>query len=177
MTWFTEDNTYFDFGPTDAVNTGRWAEWTVKLKYPGKYNVLEKSYCDNGHTWQLDLIKGESVIASYTSADRYWGIGYQDYTQKEKWDLSSTGADVYTLRIHNATSWGRPKLKSITLDYDGVIPTAIEQVSVEGPGICGPADMRVYDLCGREVTASKDHLGRGIFIVVTGGHTGKVMIP
>ena len=178
MEWYGDDLDYFDYGSEDKSNTGRWADWTVKLTYPGKYIVTEEFDVPgtSGHEWQLKLLNNvQDSVAGYHTT-RVWKAG-NVRQESTKWDLSSLSAGIYTLRVTNAFPYARPKLKRITLDYDGVIPTAIEQVSVEGPGICGPADMRVYDLCGREVTASKDHLGRGIFIVVTGSQAGKVMIP
>ena len=37
MTWFNTD--YFDFGPEDEENVGRWAEWQVELRYPGRATI------------------------------------------------------------------------------------------------------------------------------------------
>ncbi|MBO4362275.1 MAG: DUF4832 domain-containing protein [Paludibacteraceae bacterium] len=126
MTWYNTD--YFDFGPTDALNTERWADWKVTLRYPGEYFISEVSYCTNGHTFSLTLMDGSNTVASYTTADKYWGKGEQDYTQDEKWNLSSVAAGTYTLRVQNATQWGQPKLKSLTLEYDGELPEAMETV-------------------------------------------------
>ena len=116
MTWYNTD--YFDFGPTDATNTDRWAEWTVYLKHPKAYDVSEVSYCLNGHTFSLKLMDGTTEVASYTTTDDHWGAGDQSYTQSAKWDLSAVPAGTYTLRIQNATEWGQPKMKSITLFAD-----------------------------------------------------------
>jgi len=146
MTWFRTD--YFDFGPVDATNLERWAEWSVNLKYPGKYIVSEVGYCANGHSYALDLMNGENVVSTFTALDTdHWGEGDQSYTQKEKWDLSAVAAGVYTLHVHNATAWGQPKLKSVTLQYNGSLPTGMEQAQ---PG----ADNRMYDVLGRPVDAS-----------------------
>ena len=125
MTWYNTD--YFDFGPTDAPNTERWAQWDVELRYPGKYIVSETGYCTNGHSYLLTLKNGESVVSSFTAVDTdHWGEGNQSYTQSAKWDLTAVGKGTYTLLIQNSTAWGQPKLKSITLTYDGEIPTELE---------------------------------------------------
>ena len=124
MTWYNTD--YFDFGPTDATNTDRWAEWTVYLKYPKAYEVSEVSYCENGHTFSLKLMDGTSEVASYTTTDDHWGAGDQSYTQSTPWDLSAVPVGTYTLRIKNATEWGQPKMKSITLSAE--VPTGMEDV-------------------------------------------------
>lgn len=185
MTWYGDENEYFDFGPGTlgcCHNLDRWAEWTVKLKYPGQYivteeyDVLENEGNAQGHQWRLVLLDNsrDSVAGYETTA--VWKSG-RARTETTKWNLSSLNAGIYTLRVKNIMKWSNPKLKRITLEYDGDLPTALEQVSVDGNGIYGPADMRVYDLCGREVTAMSEHLGRGIFIVVVNGQAGKVMIP
>ncbi len=124
MTWYNTD--YFDFGPTDAPNLERWAQWQVELRYPGSYLVSEVSYCTNGHTFSLQLTDGNEVVAAYTTADRYWGTGDQDYTQKEKWNLASVAEGKYTLHVRNATQWGQPKLRSLTLAYDGDLPSNLQ---------------------------------------------------
>lgn len=178
MEWYGDDLDYFDYGSEDKSNTGRWADWTVKLTYPGKYIVTEEFDVPGttGHEWQLKLLNNvQDSVAGYHTT-RVWEAG-NVRQESTKWDLSSLSAGIYTLRVTNAFPYARPKLKRITLEYDGDLPTALEQVSVDGNGIYGPADMRVYDLCGREVTAMSEHLGRGIFIVVVNGQAGKVMIP
>jgi len=93
-------------------------------------------------------MNGENVVSTFTALDTdHWGEGDQSYTQKEKWDLSAVAAGVYTLHVHNATAWGQPKLKSVTLQYNGSLPTGMEQAQ---PG----ADNRMYDVLGRPVDAS-----------------------
>ena len=158
MSWYNTD--YFDFGPADAENLDRWAEWTVELRYPGKYQVSEemKSVLNSGnilgHYWHLQLLGNNSPVAEYTTK-AVWeegGITYDD-----KWDLSSVAKGVYTLRVQNAQEWGQPKLKSLTLAYDGVLPAGIGQQE---------ADMEKgarYDILGRPVDA--DYRG----IVITRG--------
>ncbi len=158
MSWYNTD--YFDFGPNDAENLDRWAEWTVELRYPGKYQVSEemKSVLNSGnilgHYWHLQLLGNNSPVAEYTTK-AVWeegGITYDD-----KWDLSSVAKGVYTLRVQNAQEWGQPKLRSLTLAYDGVLPAGIGQQE---------ADMEKgarYDILGRPVDA--DYRG----IVITRG--------
>lgn len=147
MTWYNTD--YFDYGPTDGHNLDRWAEWTVNLKYPGQYIISEIGYCENGHTYSLELMEGASVVSSFTAVDTdHWGEGDQSYTQKEKWDLSAVAKKVYTLRVKNATKWGRPKLKSLTLEYDGDIPSGIEETHKDA------FNGQAFDILGRPVNAS-----------------------
>lgn len=149
MTWYNND--YFDFGPEDAPNTERWAEWMVELKYPGKYIVSENMATANGtgHQWQLQLLDKESVSASYT-AEGTWDDG--DITYDDKWDLNAVAKGVYTLRVQNIMEWGRPKLRSLTLTYDGDQPTQGDDVRT-----LNADDARVYqayDLLGRPVDDS-----------------------
>ena len=163
MSWYNTD--YFDFGPNDAENLDRWAEWTVELRYPGKYQVSEemKSVLNSGnilgHYWHLQLLDNNSPVAEYTTK-AVWeegGITYDD-----KWDLSSVAKGVYTLRVQNSQEWGQPKLRSLTLAYDGVLPAGIGQQE---------ADMEKgarYDILGRPVDA--DYRG----IVITRG--GKFLV-
>lgn len=128
MTWFNTD--YFDFGPADAPNLERWAQWEVNLRYPGKYIISEIGYCTNGHSYLLTLKNGANVISEFTAVDTdHWGGGDQSYTQTAKWDLTSVSPGTYTLLIRNNTEWGQPKLKSITLSYDGDLPTGIETIN------------------------------------------------
>lgn len=149
MTWYNND--YFDFGPEDAPNTERWAEWMVELKYPGKYIVSENMATANGtgHQWQLQLLDKESVSASYT-AEGTWDDG--DITYDDKWDLNAVAKGVYTLRVQNIMEWGQPKLRSLTLTYDGDQPTQGDDVRT-----LNADDARVYqayDLLGRPVEDS-----------------------
>ncbi len=149
MTWYNND--YFDFGSEDAPNTERWAEWMVELKYPGKYIVSENMATANGtgHQWQLQLLDKESVSASYT-AEGTWDDG--DITYDEKWDLNAVAKGVYTLRVQNIMEWGQPKLRSLTLTYDGDQPTQGDDVRT-----LNADDARVYqayDLLGRPVDDS-----------------------
>ena len=121
----------------------------MKLVYPGEYIVSEVGYCTNGHSYLLELKQGETTISSFTAVDTdHWGEGDQSYTQKEKWDLSSTVTGIYTLRVHNSTDYGKPKLKSLTLTYDGELPTDVEQTESE------QTNTPPYDILGRPVDDS-----------------------
>jgi len=168
MTWYNTD--YFDFGPTDAENLDRWAEWSVELRYPGNYWVSEvmKSIQADwgivGHYWHIELLSNDSPIAEYTTEPK-WDEGEISYPTL--WNLSSVPAGVYTLRVKNAQEWGQPKLKSLTLRYDGVIPAGTESISDGTDADC--SGMPRYDILGRPVDASYHGL------VIT--HTGKTLIP
>jgi len=150
MTWYNGD--YFDFGPDDALNTERWAEWTVDLKYPGKYIVSENMATANstGHQWQLQLLpETGSAVSTYT-AEGTWDEG--NITYDEKWNLNAVDKGVYTLRVQNIMEWGQPKLRTLTLMYDGDLPTQGEDVRT-----LNADDARVnqaYDLLGRPVDDS-----------------------
>ena len=119
MTWYNTD--YFDFGPNDAENLDRWAEWMVVLRYPGEYIITEKGYYPNGHSYSLQLLNNGSEVSAYTT-EATWAAEEQTITQEAKWDLSNVATGTYTLRVKNATAWGQPKLQSVTLEYDGELP-------------------------------------------------------
>lgn len=156
MTWYNSD--YFDFGPDDAPNLERWAEWNVELRYPGKYNVSEvmksASVYDNesstwnliGHSWQLQLLNTSGAPVSSYTTQAVWAEGSLSYDTP--WNLSSVSAGSYTLKVMNATEWAQPKLQSITLQYDGLLPTSV------GATEDNLTDSPAYDLLGRPVGAS-----------------------
>lgn len=133
MTWYNSD--YFNFGPDDAPNTDRWAEWEVQLNNPGKFIVSEemasvpnpwKEGTLLGHAWQLQLFDDGALFGEYTTDDS-WDEGYLTY--ETPWDLSAVPAGTYTLHVQNVMEWGQPKLKSLTLTFDGEIPTAIDNTN------------------------------------------------
>ena len=132
MTWYNTD--YFDFGPEDGENTGRWAEWTVSLRYPGKYIISEvmATAGGTGHQWQLRLLDNNGTAVSTYDGKATWAEGEITYTDDEGkpilWDLSEVTATTYTLRVQNIMQWGQPKLKSLMLEYDGELPEAVETV-------------------------------------------------
>ena len=128
MSWYNSD--YFDFGPEDAANTDRWAEWNVKLQHPGEYTVSAEGYYPNGHQWQFEL---QGSGASVYALPEAWGTGNQTETGENVWDLSSVAQGTYTLRAQNIMEWGQPKLKSITIQYNGDLPSDIGSVSQDAP--------------------------------------------
>ena len=152
MTWYNTD--YFDFGPGDDENLDRWAEWTVYLKYPGEYfvsEVMKSVQLDwgiMGHSWQLDLSDGNNSVAQYTT-DPIWAEGELEY--EDIWDLSSVAQGSYTLKVMNVTEWAQPKLQSITLTYNGELPTDTESLDIED---ANGRDTQAYDLLGRPVDAN-----------------------
>lgn len=148
MTYYNTN--YFDFGPGDGTNTGRWAEWQVNLKYPGEYFVSAIGAYPNGHQWQIELqnsgAEAYSIPASWTTGEEFL-----ENPDSIKWNLTNVPAGVYMLRIKNIMEWGQPKLKSLTLEYDGEIPNpqAIDETFV-------PLDKNapMYDILGRRVNAT-----------------------
>ena len=154
MTWYNSN--YFDFGPDDAPNLDRWAQWNVYLKYPGEYIVSEvmatyhsTEWGDLYHSWQLQLLDGSNTVSTYTTpATRLEG----NLTHEPLWDLSSVPAGVYTLKVMNVTEWGEPKLQSLTLDYDGEIPTDEQDIRVTEENYL--LNGQAYDILGRPVDKS-----------------------
>lgn len=140
MSWYNTD--YFDFGPTDAQNTDRWAEWNVYLQYPGEYIVTVNGSYPNGHQWQLTLAGANK---SYTLPANY-ATGEVSETGETVWDLSTVAKGEYTLKVQNIMAWGQPKLKNITLQYNGELPLDIEHTELSAPH-----DGQAYDLLGRPV--------------------------
>lgn len=140
MSWYNTD--YFDFGPTDAQNTDRWAEWNVYLQYPGEYIVTVNGSYPNGHQWQLTLAGANK---SYTLPANY-ATGEVSETGETVWDLSTVAKGEYTLKVQNIMAWGQPKLKNITLQYNGELPLEIEHTELSVPH-----DGQAYDLQGRPV--------------------------
>ena len=158
MTWYSND--YFNFGPEDGENTSRWAEWNVELRYPGEYFVSEVMATaeGTGHSWKLELLQNDSPVAEYTT-EGTWSEGEIAY--EEKWDLSDIAVGNYVLRVHNCMEWGQPKLKSLTLEYDGIIPADSQSI----PTTNDPRKTTImYDLLGRPVDASYQG------IVIQNGH-------
>ena len=137
MSWYNTD--YFDFGPEDAENTGRWAEWKVELRYPGKYIVSIEGYYPNGHQWQLSL--AESGVSPY-QLPASWTAGEIKEEGTESWNLSALSKGTYMLRAQNIMEWGQPKMKRITLAYDGEIPTDIK--TAETPDTKAAKKVQIY---------------------------------
>lgn len=146
MTYWQTD--YFDFGPTDAENIGRWAEWKVYLRYPGKYiisvvNGFPGDDNADGNTWQLELLNGSTSVSIFTG-ENLWAQA--QYTYSAKWDLSAKAVGEYTLHVKNTAAWEQPKLRSVTLQYDDVLPTGLEDVMLD-------MNAPMYDVLGRKVGA------------------------
>ena len=67
-------------------------------------------------------------------------------------------AGTYTLRIQNNLQWAQPKLQSLTLQYDGIIPADNQDVTITND----PSDdSTMYDILGRPV----DENYQGIIIM------------
>lgn len=142
MTWYNTD--YFDFGPDDNENLNRWAEWNVYLKYPGEYIVTINGAYPNGHQWKLTLVGANKT---YTFPANY-ATGEVSETGETIWDLNSVAQGEYTLKVQNIMAWGQPKLKSITLEYNGELPIDPESIELTDDE---PNDGQAYDLLGRPV--------------------------
>ena len=157
MTWYDTD--YFDFGSADAPNLDRWADWKVELKYLGKYSISDVATGPDGsagHQWKLQLRDGSTVIAECTT-EQTWDIG--EFNYETKIDLSAVDPGTYTLRVTNAFSYAQPKLQSITLTYDGEIPTDNSRDAI----ISVSTSDQPVDILGRPV--GEDYRG----IVITNG--------
>lgn len=176
MQWYNVD--YFDIGPGDATNLYSWAAWRVHLQYPSAYTVTEETNCSNGHQYIIQLFDGNTLVSEFTTHKESATGGDKAYEQATPWDLSSLPVGNYVLTIRNVYAYSQPKLKRLTL-YCEVpsTPTGIEQVVVNGNRISGPEGMRVYDIAGRDVTAAKDGLNHGTYIIVVNSQVRKVLIP
>lgn len=160
MTWYNTD--YFDFGPEDNSNLDRWAEWSVELRYPGKYIISDMATGPDegpGHQWQLQLLNGTNVVATYTT-EQTWKQGVSVYDAK--WDLTDVPAGIYSLRVTNVFEWAQPKLQSLTLDYEGVLPDGLVEVKSQKSKVESQKfirngilyiekNSRVYNILGQEV--------------------------
>ena len=157
MTWYDTD--YFNFGWEDDPNLDRWADWKVELRYQGKYLISDVATGpdgSSGHQWKLELRNGSTVVAECTT-EQTWDIGPFNY--ETKFDLSTVEPGTYTLRVTNAFSYAQPKLQSITLSYDGEIPTDNSRDAINSVSTCD----QPVDILGRPVDS--DYRG----IVITNG--------
>ena len=114
MTWYGDDDEYFDFGPEDKANLGRWAKWEVDV-VPCTYNVTIAGYYPNVHQWQLVLSNGSTVndtlkLTSVSSTG--------ERTESTTWTLSGLNKGVYTLEVKNIYEYSQPKLKSLVITPD-----------------------------------------------------------
>lgn len=159
MTYYNTD--YFDFGPTDALNTGRWAKWTIYLSTPAQYSVSEVWETYNSptwgllsHSWEFQLMDGETPVGDpYITASTN-SPGTVNYAAK--WDLSAVPAGVYTLRVKNVYEWAQPKLQSITFSLPASNYTITWDAATNG-GTCGTAstDVTAGNAIGTLPVASK----------------------
>ena len=150
MTWYNTD--YFDFGPTDAPNLDRWAEWKVEVRYPGKYKISDVATGPDegpGHSWHMQLLNGKTMVAECWT-DSTWTQGANDY--EVKFDMSGVTKGDYTLHLTSSFEWAQPKLLTLTLQYDGEIPTG--EQSLQPADNNEPTDGEMFDLLGRPVDAS-----------------------
>lgn len=104
MTWYGDEDEYFDFGPTDAWNLDRWAKWEVDV-VPCTYNVTIAGYYPNSHQWQLVLTNGTTVHDTLKVSSSDTG----------EWDLTGIAEGTYTLEVKNIYKWSQPKIKSLVL--------------------------------------------------------------
>lgn len=143
-TYWSDDNTYYDYGSTDATNTSRYQDWKVYV-IPCTYEVsvvMGTSGDGGGTQWGLQLLDAEEKeIASYNSI-QVWSTTSKTY--EAKWNLSSISEGTYTLRVKNIYAWAQPKLKSLTLD------ASIYTITYDANGgTCGTESETV---CGGGVT-------------------------
>ena len=143
-TYWSDDNTYYDYGSEDAANTSRYQDWVVYVM-PCTYEVsvvMNYSSGVTGTQWGLQLLDAEEKeIASYNSI-QVWSTTSKTY--EAKWNLSSISEGTYTLRVKNIFDHARPKLKSLTLNAS--IYTATYDAN---GGTCGTESETV---CGGSVT-------------------------
>ncbi|MCR5050779.1 MAG: DUF4832 domain-containing protein [Paludibacteraceae bacterium] len=142
MTWYNSN--YFDFGPTDAPNLDRWAEWAINVPSAAKYKVSITGYYTNGHQWQLELVEANKTYSMPSS----WSTGNKTENGSSSWSLP---AGNYTLRVKNIMEWSQPKLQSIKLTKSSSKkPQAIDEVEAQQLDMDAP----MYDILGRRVNAS-----------------------
>ena len=142
MTWYNSN--LFDFGPSDAANLDRWAEWEIKVPSSGNYTVATTGYYPNGHQWQLEIVGANNTYAMPKS----YASGTQTETGSSTWYLSS---GTYTLRIKNILQWSQAKLQNISLTGgSNKKPQAIDEVEAQQLDMNAP----MYDILGRQVGAS-----------------------
>ena len=91
------------------------------------------------------------MISEYNTAPT-WDKGDTIFIQTDNWDLSGVAKGVYTLRVKNAFEWSQCKLKSLTLDYDGEIPTDEQDIRVTEENYL--LNGQAYDILGRPVDKS-----------------------
>ena len=155
MTWYGDNDEYFDFESNIEHNTNRWVEWDVKFETPGKYTITEMTYSSTGHCYNLQLLDGDKLVAEYTSAN-IWTLGDLNLLLDEKWDLCNVEIGIYTLRVKNVMEYGAPKLKSLKIDLFG----AVSMDTVTLPGTFNKAN--VADFSDKIGWYNEDYFDLGV---------------
>ncbi|MBQ4393818.1 MAG: DUF4832 domain-containing protein [Paludibacteraceae bacterium] len=146
MTYYNTD--YFDYGPSDGENLGRWAEWNVRINTPAQFTIsvvvdypTVNPTDPDGYQWKLQLLNGggSDVVTPYESVQNW---GDKTYTYDAKWDLSGVTPGTYTLRVKNLFDWAQPKLRSVTFAAAAVPSTYTVTWDANG-GTCGTATSNV----------------------------------
>lgn len=122
-TWIGTNKDYYDFGSSEGANTDRWVEWKVDIEQAGKYvltEVFDVPTTSNGHQWRIDLLDASSNKVDSFNTTRVWRNG-EERVEPTKWTIRKPGK--YTLRVTNAFSYSKPKLKSLKFDYFGPVST------------------------------------------------------
>lgn len=127
MTYYNTD--YFDFGPTDAQNTGRWAEWNINVSKSGEYTITTTGSYTNGHQWNLILDGDEDHPYSMPSSHKKGEVVTE--TGTTTWYLSK---GTHTICVRNVKPWGQPKLLSVNLTKAAspaiVLPATLNMANV-----------------------------------------------
>lgn len=148
MTYYNTN--YLDFGPTDAINTGRWAEWDVYLT-PCNYSLSITTTCSIGYGWRVSI---KDTELTYDQPDLDGGTDVV-WNSSSDWDLTSLSPGIYTIQVTNHREWSQPKLKSLTLGA-----TVYTVTYDANGGTCGTASETV---CGGSEVTLPSALGDGAF--------------
>lgn len=148
MTYYNTN--YLDFGPTDAINTGRWAEWDVYLT-PCNYSLSITTTCSNGYGWRVSI---KDTELTYDQPNQGSGTDVT-WNSSSDWDLTSLSPGIYTIQVTNHRVWSQPKLKSLTLGA-----TVYTVTYDANGGTCGTESETV---CGGSGVTLPSALGDGAF--------------
>lgn len=112
MTYYGEDEEYFDFGPKDSPkDTLRWVKWLVNVNKRA-YSVSAELTSANDYKLVLDVIDpstGAVVLTSDTAKTPSF----------KTIDFSGLEEKSYILRLKNRQGWSKVKVKSLTFTYAG----------------------------------------------------------
>lgn len=112
MTYYGEDEEYFDFGPNDLPkDTLRWVKWLVNVNKRA-YSVSAELTSANDYKLVLDVIDpstGAVVLTSDTAKTPSF----------KTIDFSGLEEKSYILRLKNRQGWSKVKVKSLTFTYAG----------------------------------------------------------